>query len=100
MKCSGRYTDADVNMGAAVTAADGDSANLDICELPLLTLLRDRLTNSYILDASVETHLTYKFTQLSSFGSRLLAFIDPKSTLSCNPAASASALMRTMNLVF
>ena len=65
MKCSGRYTDADVNMGAAVTAADGDSANLDICELPLLTLLRDRLTNSYILDASVETHLTYKFTQLS-----------------------------------
>ena len=75
MKCSGRYDNSSsggnnnggdtVNMGGAITAADGDGANLDVCELPLLTVLRARLTDSYLLNASIEVHLTEKFTQLS-----------------------------------
>ena len=54
----------ELNMSAGITAAEGDAQQLDVCELPLRTVLRTRLTESYILNAKVEVHLKEKCTQL------------------------------------
>lgn len=54
----------EVNMSAGITAAEGDAHQLDVCELPLRTVLRSRLTESYILNAKVEIHLKEKCTKL------------------------------------
>ena len=54
----------ELNLSNGITAAEGDAQQLDVCELPLRTVLRTRLTESYILNAKVEVHLKEKCRQL------------------------------------
>ena len=73
----------ELNMSTGITAAEGDAQQLDVCELPLRTVLRIRLTESYILNANVEVHLKEKCTQL-----RRVLGEEHYATLRCIPELS------------
>jgi hypothetical protein len=52
-------------MGTTITAQDGDSQRLDVAIEPIMQVHKLRLEQSGYLGASVEMHLTEKFTQLA-----------------------------------
>jgi hypothetical protein len=52
-------------MGSAITAQDGDSQRLDVSVEPIVQVHKLRMEQSGYLGASVEMHLTEKFTQLA-----------------------------------
>jgi hypothetical protein len=52
-------------MGTTITAQEGDSQRLDVAVEPIVQVQKLRMEQSGYLGASVEMHLTEKFTQLA-----------------------------------
>jgi hypothetical protein len=63
MKDGGSEQD-EAAVGAAITAQEGDAQRLDVADEPIVLVHKARMEQSGLLTASLEAHLTQKFTQL------------------------------------